>query len=1650
MRHIKVFVSSSLRHEEARAIIQTTFDGIYTPRPDAPDEEKVEFRTYVHETNGTNGIINRVSSQKLIDAEVEDHNVFILYAGDVVGDMTVQEFEKALKSPEFNVKFIYVLHNESDILTQKSNDIRYWTWDEFYSTHMKDLGKEYYEIFTGMDTLRDKVANIRRQLAERQLVPLSPLDMDYPMMISGSQKDYRRFTTYLNRGDLDNDLMEALEFNPDDGPLPLLTVTGQSLAGKTRAVVNALGRLDPSQVKIHYLRGFDPRTEEIFRSINPESQFHEGWHHILFIDEIDNLIFNETKFASLAPKFFALCDFALAHPQRLRIVGTSATDFGALRALLAGPSSQAPWLRLTRNIDISSMSRKDLASVVRRLRVLNLFAAEDMRKIKDGMPLGALFVDLTKLKNRFSVFYPTQPGAPVTRDMLFARCVFDAVKSIVLWKNSPSIDPMLLLHFLNNAYGLKGRGGKDFFTEESVENFLSGQKDFISIYSTSLADYEYRVDDVIADEVLMFCDDNQQPADHETALRRIIHYIITHHPDEKFEDLSKLIHRTYARTGDLSLTDIVVSEVLGHYSIADIADARELTPTIDGDAKNWAQVMLNRIAHYLLRHESFDRVLELFNDTGSDGVLSILVENASAKREKDLVNAILFHPDGTLKEKYVNTTDKKLLENIFNLLDFNAAFDLFCSIDIDRLVSANHRQVRNEQIYIDESLRHTASLYFSLLLQKVENFTDFDTAFSILEARNAVRIQEGKTPFYRSDFERYFLFPKKYAWKLLSENITSHDLRKVFTAIYATPLPEGTSPADDISLTRTEIFNYLLDQMDLDQALPTWEDMRNVRDSFSLVQILGKAPDFSIAKGLMDSFISGGVGKHVRIGIRAVNALLATTQDISDATECVKYFRSIGYLPASTDPGVPDCFADLLDIDDMYTQGILAARDFIGFNSRCRILRRHVNPSVVRNEGTLTHVVYKAPGFEAAEEILFGTPDFITSDEQKLLRNSPVALSWLAGRTFSSDRKDDLDRRIHQVIQTARGEDSLQDIFDPSTANIINEYIGNRNLTPTYEDALTAIDRFTAELGFSPANDFTCTKLMWRYVEADRPREEKIRRVNEHVLSQSHMRRSHVRQNTLLRYLLADRRKSYPAVSLTHTEAYPFVESTGEWTLREITTVDYVRNMMDHRFLHPLALFYALKGLLDNILAGKDRDRNISVFKDLVERARKNRIFITQRLIVSLLDKMAGVRGLDIDLRPIAGDYSIIQDLCDRLESGAITPRRAMAELESYRQRHPIGIYIPAKFYNRIAQSLAKDERLTVTDHLDIFRTRDGLSSFTVCPLMHAVRSFDEYLSVKELWGKPLLPMFYKAFPSVLQKMSEAGSQNEADLIIRDCLGWDGYRFTTPVPIANTLAIRIAGFWSEKDAATLIGIFARSGYCDSTDTTAAPENDADNYDDLDDTPEETYDSTSQQLLLRPRTPEELIAILEYAAIHSENIKASFLLNRLMETRPSSVQAERIVDLITGGGIPGVQKNNFHFVLLAVKNWGFDIGMLRGLIDRCSIVLDSSDFYSALHIIDTLDDYLFLRGHYTGTFQSRHCDMIMKRINHRSGEKAVFRHDLFGHFNTPDHIAIFSRLAAADPRLRRAIERNHTLNYRRRDPHMKEFCNFCAAILTTAT
>ncbi|MCI9285942.1 MAG: hypothetical protein HFJ91_09210 [Muribaculaceae bacterium] len=1070
----------------------------------------------------------------------------------------------------------------------------------------------------------------------------------------------------------------------------------------------------------------------------------------------------------------------------------------------------------------------------------------------------------------------------------------------------------------------------------------------------------------------------------------------------------------------------MVSEVLGHYSIADIADARELTPTIDGDAKNWAQVMLNRIAHYLLRHESFDRVLELFNDTGSDGVLSILVENASAKREKDLVNAILFHPDGTLKEKYVNTTDKKLLENIFNLLDFNAAFDLFCSIDIDRLVSANHRQVRNEQIYIDESLRHTASLYFSLLLQKVENFTDFDTAFSILEARNAVRIQEGKTPFYRSDFERYFLFPKKYAWKLLSENITSHDLRKVFTAIYATPLPEGTSPADDISLTRTEIFNYLLDQMDLDQALPTWEDMRNVRDSFSLVQILGKAPDFSIAKGLMDSFISGGVGKHVRIGIRAVNALLATTQDISDATECVKYFRSIGYLPASTDPGVPDCFADLLDIDDMYTQGILAARDFIGFNSRCRILRRHVNPSVVRNEGTLTHVVYKAPGFEAAEEILFGTPDFITSDEQKLLRNSPVALSWLAGRTFSSDRKDDLDRRIHQVIQTARGEDSLQDIFDPSTANIINEYIGNRNLTPTYEDALTAIDRFTAELGFSPANDFTCTKLMWRYVEADRPREEKIRRVNEHVLSQSHMRRSHVRQNTLLRYLLADRRKSYPAVSLTHTEAYPFVESTGEWTLREITTVDYVRNMMDHRFLHPLALFYALKGLLDNILAGKDRDRNISVFKDLVERARKNRIFITQRLIVSLLDKMAGVRGLDIDLRPIAGDYSIIQDLCDRLESGAITPRRAMAELESYRQRHPIGIYIPAKFYNRIAQSLAKDERLTVTDHLDIFRTRDGLSSFTVCPLMHAVRSFDEYLSVKELWGKPLLPMFYKAFPSVLQKMSEAGSQNEADLIIRDCLGWDGYRFTTPVPIANTLAIRIAGFWSEKDAATLIGIFARSGYCDSTDTTAAPENDADNYDDLDDTPEETYDSTSQQLLLRPRTPEELIAILEYAAIHSENIKASFLLNRLMETRPSSVQAERIVDLITGGGIPGVQKNNFHFVLLAVKNWGFDIGMLRGLIDRCSIVLDSSDFYSALHIIDTLDDYLFLRGHYTGTFQSRHCDMIMKRINHRSGEKAVFRHDLFGHFNTPDHIAIFSRLAAADPRLRRAIERNHTL------------------------
>ncbi|MCM1450507.1 MAG: hypothetical protein NC082_09195 [Clostridiales bacterium] len=1647
MRHIKVFVSSSLRHPQARSIIKECLDGIYTPHSNATDDEKIEFTTYVHETNGKNEIVNHVSSQHLINAELEDHNVFILYAGDVVGNMTVLEFEKALASPEFNIKFIYVLHNENDILTPRSDDTHYMPWKEFYDTKMKNLDRDFYETFTGIDTLREKVLNIRKRLAERQIVPLSPLDMNYSLMISDSQKDYRKFTTYMHRGELDNSMFEALEFNHDDTPLPLLIVTGQSLAGKTRTVINSLGKLNPAEVKIHYLRGFNPRTEEVFRNINPHSQFHAGWHHILFIDEIDNLIFNELKFASLAPKFFDLCEFASSHPDRLRIVGTSATDFSTLVSLLTIPSTPVTWLRYVRNIDIPSMSLKELQSMVRRLRVLNIFDPEDMRKVKDGMPLGALFVDLTKLKNQFSKFYPSQSGSQVTREILYARCVFDAVKSIVLWKDTSSIDPTLLLHFLNNAYGLKSRDGKDFFTEQDVENFIAEQKEFINIYSTSLTDYEYRVDDIIADEILMFCDDHQQPADYPTAIKRIIDYIITCNPEEKFEDLSKLIHRTYARTGDIKLADLIVEDVMRRFSISEITDARELTTTIDGGAKNWAEVMLNRIAYHMIRHQSFTHALDLFNTTGSHGVLSELVEYASTEEEKDTVNKILFNSNGSVKEEYAQSTDKKLLHNIFNLLDFNNAFDLFCSLDMDRIVCANHRTVRNEQVYIDESLRETVSLYFSMLLQKVERYADFDTAFSILDALNMSRSNEDKTPFFNSDFERYFLMPKKHSWRLLSENITSHDLRKVFTTLYKIPVPEGTTIIDDISLTRTEIFNYLLDKMDFDQALPTWEDMKNVRDSFSLVQILSKAPDFSIAKGLMDSFISGGIGKHVKIGITAVNALLATTRDISDATECVRYYRDIGYLPSANDQTGPDQFEDLLRINDMYTQGILIARDFIGFQSRCRILGLHVDPTVVRTEGTLCYVLYKAPGFEVAEEILFGKPAFITPDEQKLLCHSPVALSWLAGRTFSPSQKNRLDQRLQEVMAATRADGTLHDVFDPATANIINEYIGNENLTPTYEDAIAAVEYFTTQLGFNPANDLTETKLLWRYLQSDKSREDKISKANAHVLKQSHLKRSHVWQNVLARFLLSSRKQSPKSISLTQTEVYPFIKSTGEWTLREENVIDYMRNMMEHRYLHPQALYFTLKVLLDNIKSGSDRDRSISLFKDLVNRALNNRTYMTHRHVMLLSNNMSRVSDLKIDLRPLALDYSIIRDLCDRLESDRISPRSAMTELNGYCQSYPIKIYIPARFYNHLALSIARHDKFTVSEHIDIFKNCDGggLSSYTVSPLMHAVRTYDEYLSVKKLWGKKLLPEFYKAFPSVLQNMAKAGSQKDVNLIIRDCLGWDGNIFATPVPIANTLAIRIASLWSEKNAAELIGIFTLSGFCDNNSTISTESEDIIS-DILDETPEESYDSISQQLLRANRTADEIITILEYASLHNERLKDKVLLYRLSSIKPSLDQAKEIVDILQKEELIGINQKNYHLVLLAGKNWQFDFGMIRSLINDCSMALDSHDFFSALHLIETLDDYLFLKKHYEYPLNGRHCEIIIKRINDRSGVIPIFRHDIFNHFNTPVNLEIISQLTKEDSKLRSVIERNIKLNNRRREPYMIEFCNFCNAIL----
>ncbi len=1363
-RQITVFVSSSLSHEKSRLRIKKALESRNEEL--AQGDSPIEIQCKLHEFDGKSGITPGVPSQEFINAFAEGCNAFILYAGDFIGEFTCNEYEYALANMRRNYHFIFVVYNPKDKVV-KQPKTEYYSWEEFRTKYLKpDPSLEYYHKQTTPDTLERTFGEIRDEMINCSLVPLSPADMDYGRMLSSMQQRYRQSGTfYLHRG-IDNDV-EAFLKNKESF---FGIVTGMSLAGKTRVVIENLKKLSPEGLKIHYLSS-DAEAKTIFGELNFKTQFPKELRHILFIDEIDSWV-NDSGNNILLERFAELCQFATVHPGALTVIATMHTSFPDFIDNLRKTASSALWLDRIVEMPILPMSLSEVWTEYRKLKILNQIRDFDTRRIREGLPLGALFIDLGRLQNIYNTL--------VRRDR-YAKLVFDAIKTVWLWKNKSRNDPSFLLDFINGAGYLRNK-----IDDDKLLDTLKLLMELISIREDEFSlDYTYETEDVLVDEVFRFMGQTDDNADecYSRAVDRIIAYIDKYQPDNRFECFSKLCMRIRRRTNMPGLYIYTVGQISARYPLEQLKGYKEEIAMMDGLTQDCVRRWFGELVHCAVEQGDIDESRHLyevscrnFDGDFSDWVLAVVL---SVPENREYYRPTVC-PAGKIAPALRKTRSSSLLAQLIDMTDYYDALDVFSEADFDTMVKATISKDAYNDLLFEKKLKSIVSSCFCPLLYKATSFSQFQTALFYLEAKNGSR---EKFEIFKSKADMLFEFIRPKAWMIFSDAITSFDLPKVFDYLVDVQVPDGRE-YDILRLNKGLAMNSLLKPMQLVNAIAAWNKMGALRDSYTLMTMIDKCPDFAMAFAFTDALRMDN--DKIKLSQDFANKLIDTTATKAELAECQKQLQRLGFISEddvsrADKLGVPPCWLNGEEV----AVSSLVQKEFLVLETIVKLMKltRPTTEGLIRQDSTLCSFIKRRDvNFEYAYNILYIPNDIVTLPEQAYMQSQPVAISILINKAKKPEDLDWVHATIEKLIQDANpGEGILH-----KDHNIISMYLRNARIVNTYDDGLAFIKRIETKTGSrlkSAFIDRCLLNLLWRY---DRyvDMSTKIEITNHYIMERTADPRKDLRALISKRnYKIDNSQHNLCDIScLSDVEPFPYIDADGRWSIREYERYDFLINMMNHRFMHPVSLKNLLAILAnaamknpDGILSYKNK------CKKLLDRANKTGLFIDHESMVfvrSLMEKAFGSKEFEEALIAITGDYSIYKDLFYQLHDKSkegITIEEANTRIRKFEKDKSFRLPKTSGYYDAVIDCLTKDESQTV-DSLLKYRSENIPADVPLTQeqkyfMMHKVRSVDDLEKLRSVFGK--LPEGWQETMITVLKGLDFESEERRKLV-RHILGLEG------------------------------------------------------------------------------------------------------------------------------------------------------------------------------------------------------------------------------------------------------------------------------------
>ena len=1305
IRQYRIFIASSFQHETEREILANAF------RED--NDEVLQFFPYLQDKNGDWVLVPGKDSQEQINNKSLTCNAFILYVRDNIGAKTIEEFNKQLYHGDITNHFIFVLHHPGASIELSGNNNPV-SWEEFYQKHMvsqktpgnSETTATYYEIqvnSTGDDEkdLREKIARIKKEISRKQLIALRPADMDYRRLLSQVQEEYRLDFDYYFRRSVDDKLKEIVL----SGETPFTIVTGMSLAGKTRAVVKALSEADDNTTRIFFMRGCDESASEEFLRIDPDSLFIPGKRNILVIDDIDQLVLSGDRLGVASPKItnklLSLVVSARSNPGRLSIIATSCLPADDLlhpvRRYLPNPGAfESP-----EEVLVSTMKLSEMHEVTRTLRGRGLLSPAQAAPISGSMPLGVLFVNLSGLRAKYEDFISDRwSGSDPMTTGADNKTMFDAIKTISIWKRASRFDFDLLFDFIAKAVDQEW-----FADKRKLYRFLLDLSPLVNVRAVSRRSYSYSVEDIILNDVFRFEEQKGDVASANDLVRageRIIGYVKNNHPDTKFEELAKLCTRLRMLPNGMEASDRLIDMILQMWPIDTIIDSHEEVETSSHDKKDWVDEWLFNVAEKFLREGKPDRVEELYNNRKGEHLLAALLRGERLGDREPAVRwkSKLLHDGGTLKPEFATTTNRLLLEEIALCLPVEAALEWFAGYDFD---TAARRWTLSE--YVDDEWeiysRRFAAMIFNDILLNVTSYEQLTRALDTLSEVNGSRLSRGVSPFYVTEAEAYLLFIKPDRWQTIAQTVQSARVIEIFDRIIA--VKPRLSSGRDAAIPESKlamVLNSLLSPMSEPDAMSCWEKMDDLRDSYTLRMLVKKQPDYASAKGLVDSFLQTDNGRLIKAGNHILNALLDKVTISSDLYDCEESFIRYGLLKRGE---------SLMALNDCYVAGILYNREFLTYDTVCAIARKHLDMGMERPVRTTSPLVSKTPDYFTARNLLYtfdegkvGHNDrcaFLKSGELADLRANPLVVSWIFSKVDNATEGEDARRFLKALIGHWRESGQLDDCFGNQDGQVLAQSIKNRHIFPGYNDILDFFS-WLKENGVHYADtSYLRRGMAARFIESDEfGHEEKIAELNRLVAWMADKPRKEVGRAVDMR-LCIGKPDIWSRIDLKSVQPYPMVADDGRtWEIRQVSGLDFFLNNLRHRFVSPKSMcrvLFNVAGMLDGKTPLPDGMSDARpLVEELISSGVENKVFINGKSYTHLRDRFLK-HGLDIE--PLCIEYSLIAELCWAIMQGRISAGEAENKIKEYERRRNVVIHRTQAYYDVVVSSnitLPMDELL--------------------------------------------------------------------------------------------------------------------------------------------------------------------------------------------------------------------------------------------------------------------------------------------------------------------------------------------------------------------